>query len=189
MKEKKSFHSICRWTFHQGAGGFVPGYIRPEWKSDRFHTTDFVRLVKERIKPKLPDFVELGVEMHYDNEYNKESADEIADALISTGIHVAMLTPGAHLHWGYGGVASLDPNERAAAEEYGKHSVDLAYHPLKKAWHPDPEKAPTFVIWNGSFGYDLATVGIKRMYQNLKESIADLCHYEAKLGGKLFWGL
>ncbi len=189
MKERKSLHSICRWTFHQGKGGFVPGNIRPEWKSDRFDTTDFIRLVKDKIEPRLPGFVELGVEMHYDNEYNEKSADEIADALNDTGIHVAMLTPGAHLHWGYGGVASLDPEERAAAEAFGKSAVDLAYGPLKKAWHPDPEKAPAFVIWNGSFGYDLATIGIKRMYQNLKENIADLCHYEENLGGQLYWGL
>ena len=44
------------------------------------------------------------------------------------------------------------------------------------------------MIWNGSFGYDIATVGIKQMYQNLKESVAGLCKYEAKKGGKLHIG-
>jgi xylose isomerase len=189
MAEKKSFHSVCRWTFHQGAGGFVPGNIRPQWSADNFSTADFIRLVKDKIQSKLPDYVELGVEMHYDNEYNEKTAGEIADALLNTGLVVAMVTPGAHLHWGYGGIASLDPKERKAAEEYGERSLDLAYGPLKKAWHSDPEKAPTIVVWNGSFGYDLATVGLKQMYQNLKESMAKLVKYEEKLGGELYWGL
>ena len=51
------------------------------------------------------------------------------------------------------GIASLDPNERKAAEKLGTKTVELAYGALKKAWHP--EKAPAFVIWNGSFGYDI----------------------------------
>jgi xylose isomerase len=34
-------------------------------------------------------------------------------------------------------------------------------------------------------GYDLASVGVKQMYQNLKASVAGLCKLEAKLGGKL----
>jgi xylose isomerase len=189
MTEKKSLHSVCRWTFHQGAGGFVPGNIRPDWNADTFTTADFVRLVKDKIQPKLPDYVELGVEMHYDNEYNEKTADDIADACISSGLYVAMVTPGAHIHWGYGGIASLDPNERKAAEDYGIRSVDIAYGSLKKAWHPDPMKSPTIVVWNGSFGYDLATIGIKIMYQNLKESLADLTKYEEKKGGELYWGL
>jgi xylose isomerase len=27
---QKSYHSICRWTFNAGKGGFVPGDMRPE---------------------------------------------------------------------------------------------------------------------------------------------------------------
>ncbi len=57
---------------------------------------------------------------------------------------------------------------------------------MKKAWHKEQEKAPTFVLWNGSFGYDLALIGIKQMYQNLKESVSILCKYEAQKGGELF---
>jgi xylose isomerase len=34
----------------------------------------------------------------------------------------------------------------------------------------------------------VATIGIKQMYQNLKESVAGLCQYEAKKGGKLHIG-
>ncbi len=28
---EKSLHSICRWTFNPGKGGFVPADMRPEW--------------------------------------------------------------------------------------------------------------------------------------------------------------
>ncbi|MCS7180247.1 MAG: xylose isomerase, partial [bacterium] len=35
-------------------------------------------------------------------------------------------------------------------------------------------------------GYDIATPLIKKMYENLKESIADLCKYEEKKGGKFY---
>ena len=44
------------------------------------------------------------------------------------------------------------------------------------------------MLWNGSFGYDIATVGVKQMYQNLKESVAGLCKYEQKKGGNLHIG-
>jgi xylose isomerase len=60
-----------------------------------------------------------------------------------------MVTPGAHRHYAYGGVASLDPDERKAVEEFGEKTVDLANGALRKAWHPDPSKWPTYIIWNG----------------------------------------
>jgi len=163
--------------------------MRPAWDSENLDTVGVIQLIKEKIRPRLSGEIELGIEMHYDYEYDEKSAPAIADALVDTGIFPAMLTPGAHAHFAYGGVASLDPNERKAAEEYCERSLDLAYGSLKKAWHPDPEKAPTFVIWNGSFGYDLASVGIQRMYQNLKEGIAKLCKREERCGGNLFIGL
>jgi xylose isomerase len=100
-----------------------------------------------------------------------------------------MITPGLHSHFGYGGPASLDPSEREAAGKLSLATVDLAYGALKKAWHPDPKLAPTLVLWNGSYGYDLATPAIKQMYQNLKESVAALCDYEDKKGGKLYIGI
>ncbi|GAF90731.1 unnamed protein product, partial [marine sediment metagenome] len=187
MAAKKSLHSICRWTFNPGKGGFVPADMRPEW-GGKFSTADMIKLVKEKITPRLPDNIQLGIEMHYDNEVNEKTAPEVADALVDTGIYLAMITPGAHVHWGYGGVASLDTNERKAVEDFGLRTVDLAYGPLKKAWHPDAAKAPSLIIWNGSFGYDLASVGIRQMYQNLKESIAGLCKYEEEKGGSLYIG-
>jgi len=182
---KKSLHSICRWTFNPGKGGFVPGDMRPEW-GGKFGTPEMIELVAKKIRPRLPKNVGLGLEVHYDSEVNDKSAPAVADALVANKIHLAMLTPGAHSHFAYGGVASLDPSERRAAEDLGTRTVDLVYGALKKAWHPDADKAPSFIIWNGSFGYDIATVAIRQMYQNLKESIAGLCKYEKKKGGSLY---
>jgi len=180
---KKSLHSICRWTFNAGKGGFVPADIRPEWAGGRFGTPEMIELVAKNIRPRLPRNVELGIEMHYDAEVDDNNAAAVADALVSNKLSLAMITPGAHTHFGYGGISSLDKNERKAAEELGTRTVDLAYATLRKAWHP--EKPPAFVIWNGSFGYDVATIGIRQMYQNLKESVAGLCKYEAGKGGQL----
>jgi xylose isomerase len=182
----KSLHSICRWTFNAGKGGFVPADIRPDWAGDRFGTPEMIQLVADRIRPRIPRNVVLGIEMHYDAEVDDNNAAEVADALVDNKLYLAMITPGAHTHFAYGGIASLDKNERRAAEDLGTRTVDLAYGRLRKAWHP--EQAPAFVIWNGSFGYDVATVGIKQMYQNLKKSVAGLCRYEAEKGGKLFIG-
>ncbi len=179
----KSLHSICRWTFNPGKGGFVPGDQRPEW-GGKFGTPEMIKLVAAKIRPQIPDNIELGIEMHYDAEVDDSNAADVANALVDSGLYLALITPGAHCHFAYGGIASLDPQERKSAEGLGTRTVDLAYGPLKKAWHP--EKAPALVIWNGSFGYDIATVGIKQMYQNLKESIAGLCKHEQDKGGKLY---
>jgi xylose isomerase len=184
---EKSLHSICRWTFNPGKGGFVPGDMRPEWGGS-FGTPEMIQLVADKVRPRLPKNIELGIEMHYDAEVDDNNAAAVADALVSNKLYLAMITPGAHAHFAYGGIASLDPDERKAAEDLGTKAVDIAYGPLKKAWHPDIDKAPAFVIWNGSFGYDIATIGIKQMYQNLKESVAGLCKYEQKKGGKLHIG-
>ena len=135
---ERSFHSICRWTFNAGKGGFVPADIRPAWAADRFNSADFVRLVRERIAPRLPENIVLGVEMHVDNEVSEDCAPAVARALAETGLYLAMITPGAHVHFGYGGIASLDPAERRRAAELGRRTVEIAYGPLAAAWHPDP---------------------------------------------------
>ncbi len=181
-----SLHSICRWTFNPGKGGFVPSDMRPAWASDKLDTAGVIHLIKEKIAPRLPEHVELGFELHYDTEVDEKSAAAVAEAMAETGIALAMSTPGAHSHFAYGGISSLDPKERKEAEAFGQRTVDLTYGPLRKAWHKDPAKSPTLVLWNGSFGYDLASVGIKQMYENLKESVAGLCKYEAGKGGKLY---
>src|SRR5690554_6691096 len=114
MVNAQTFHSICRWTFNAGKGGFVPANVRPAWAADRFGTVEFIYLVKEKIAPRLPDTITLGVELHYDNEINEQNAEAVAKALAETGLHLAMITPGAHIHFGYDGMCSLDPKERAA---------------------------------------------------------------------------
>lgn len=181
-----SLHSVCRWTFNAGLGRFVPADERPQWSADHFDTVDFIHLVQEQVAPRLPEFIELGVELHYDNEYNEDNAEAVATALDEADLSLAMVTPGAHIHFGYGGICSLDPEEREAAEAFSERSIELAYGPLHKGWHDDPEKGPSLVIWNGSFGYDLATVETRQMYQNLKESLARLCRFETEQGGDLY---
>ncbi|MEW6552857.1 MAG: xylose isomerase [Actinomycetota bacterium] len=189
MAERVSNHSVCRWTFHSGKGGFVPKDAIPEWDAARLDTAGTVRLVGERVAPRLPDHIRLGMEFHYDYEVDEENAAEVADALVANSIDLALITPGAHRHFAYGGIASLDGGERRRAEEYGLRTLELAYGPLRKAWRPEPELAPSFVLWNGSFGYDLASTAVAKMYGNLKESVAGLCRSEAEKGGALFMAI
>ena len=189
MAEKNSFHSICRWTFHSGKGGFVPSNIRPQWTGDKLDSASVISLIKKKITPRLPSNIKLGYELHYDTEVDDKNAAAIADALVDAGMYLAFITPGAHSHFAYGGICSLDPAERRQAEELALKTIDVAYGPLRKAWHNNIEQVPSYVLWNGSFGYDLATVAIKNMYQNLKQSVAQVCKYEQKKGGCLYIGI
>jgi xylose isomerase len=187
MSQQKSLHSICRWTFNAGKGGFVPGNVREQWNSKNLDILGTVDIIKKKIAPRLPDYIQLGYEAHYNTEIDESMASAFADALVDAKMSLAMITPGAHSHFAYGGIASPDKKEVAAACELGTKTVDLAYGPLKKAW--DKDVVPTLVLWNGSYGYDLATIGVRTMYQNLKESVASLCKYEEKAGGKLFMAI
>src|SRR5262249_28701486 len=54
---------------------------------------------------------------------------------------------------------------------------------------PDQNKAPTLVLWNGSYGYDLACIAVRQMYESLKESLANLCKHEEKKGGQMYIGI
>ncbi len=182
-----SRHSICRWSFNAGKGGFCPSNVRPRM-GEGFGSAEAIRLVGEQVKPRMPENVELGIELHYDAEVNEENAEEVAAALQEHDLPLAMITPGAHAHFAYGGIASPDPEERARAGDFGKRTVDLAYGPLKKTWGKSDERAPTLVLWNGSFGYDMATPAVREMYRNLKENIADLCKHEEQKGGEMFIG-
>jgi xylose isomerase len=186
MSQKKSFHSICRWTFNSGKGGFVPNNIRPAWDEKLMSTSEVVRLIKEKIAPRLPEHIVLGYEVHYDNEVNEKNAEELTAALNDAGIYLALLTPGAHVHFAYGGIASLDEVERKKACEFGERTIDLGYGHLRKAWYPQAAQYPTMVLWNGSYGYDLASPGIQNMYENLKQGIADFCRYEQKKGNQYY---
>ncbi len=183
----KSYHSVCAWTFNAGKGGFTPPDARPGWDGNKLGSVGKIKLIKEKIAPRMPDHIALGFEMHYDYEYNEKDSAEVADALVANGVSLAMTTPGAHRHFAYGGICSMDPAERAKANEYGQKAVELTYGPLAKAWNKDA--TPAFIIWNGSFGYDLATVAVQKMYGYLKENVAGLCKYEAKKGGKLFFAV
>lgn len=189
MAKTPSCHSLCRWTFHSGKGGFLPSNVRPRWGADLFTTADMVRMVRDEIAPRLPSNITLGIELHFDTEVDERNASEVRDALIESNLALAMITPGAHSHFGYGGIASLDPGERERAQELGARTVLLAYTTLKKAWSQDPLRAPTLVLWNGSYGYDLATPAVRLMYQNLKESVASLCRLEESSGGELYIGI
>jgi xylose isomerase len=189
MTQNKQYHSLCRWTFHAGKGGFVPSAIRPSWGPQKLSVVDIINLLNDKIRPRLPDNIELGFELHYDTEIDERSAQAVADALVNAKMYLAMITPGLHSHLGYGGPASMDPAERERATQLSFGTVDLAYGPLKKAWHPDPTKAPTLVLWNGSYGYDLATPAIRQMYQNLKEAVAALCAYDDKKGAQIYMGI
>lgn len=187
MSQQKSLHSICRWTFNPGKGGFVPGNVREAWNGKNLNTVQTIKIIKDKIAPRLPGNVELGYEVHYNSEIDESFAVEFADALVDAKISLAMITPGAHSHFAYGGIASPDKKEVEAARQLGLKTVDLAYGPLKKAWNKDV--VPTFVLWNGSYGYDLASIGVRTMYQNLKESVAGLCKYEEKAGGQLYMAI
>src|SRR5208283_5784795 len=101
--EEKSLHSICRWTFNAGKGGFTPDNERPGWTGDLLGTVGTIKIIKQKIVPRLPKNIELGFEAHYDNEYDEGTASEIADALVDAKISLAMGTPGAHKHFAYGG--------------------------------------------------------------------------------------
>ena len=105
MTNEKSLHSICRWTFNAGKGGFVPADMRPAWNSENLDTVGMIQLVKNNIAPRLPDTLELGIEMHYDTEISEYTAPQIADALVDANFYLAMITPGAHRHFAYGGRA------------------------------------------------------------------------------------
>ena len=189
MSDRTSLHSVCAWTFNAGRGGFTPARIRPSWAAGQLDTIAKIRLIEQKIAPRLPEYVQVGFEMHYDYEFNDETAGEIADALIEADIALALTTPGAHAHFGYGGIASIDPGERTAALDFSRRTVELTCGPLRNAWHAEAEKAPTLVIWNGSFGYDIATPAVRDMYQNLKESMADLCRYGDSLDKGLHWAI
>ncbi len=187
MATTTQYHSLCRWTFNAGKGGFLPANVRPSWSASELDSAGVVRLIKKEIAPRLPEHIKLGYEVHYDTEVNEGNAQAIADALGETGMHLAMITPGGHSHFAFGGIASPDPSERAAARALGERTVDLAYGTLRGAWHP--EVAPSLVLWNGSWGYDLASLAIKEMYQHLKESLAGLCRHEAAAGGELHFAI
>ena len=181
-----SRHTVCAWTFNTGEAGFRPA-IRRQWAGIK--TKDVVGIIGREIKPRLPKGIELGLEVHYDNEINERTAPGIAEALCKHGMYLGMITPGLHKRFAYGGPASLDPEERKAANDMCMRTVDLAYSDdLKRLWHP--EAPPTIVLWNGSWGYEITGPWILEMLGLLDESIGELISYEQKVkGGGCFWAV
>ena len=61
MSGQKSLHSICIWTFNAGKGGFVPADMRPEWNSENLNVVGIIDIIKNKIAPRLPGNVALGL--------------------------------------------------------------------------------------------------------------------------------
>lgn len=168
------YQSVCRWSFHSGKGGFVPGMIRPEFKD--LTPEGFAMLVAEQIKPRVPKNTRLGVAVHYDKEVNEETAEGLVKVLNDNDIAVSMGTPGGHFYFGFGGIASPDPEERRKANEFGIKAADLVLGPLSKA--EDPKCPIAFDIWNGSFGYDIPDGRVvKSMIGWADEGIGNVTEY------------
>ena len=70
MADQKSLHSICRWTFNAGKGGFVPGDMRGDWSE--LTNVKIIKIIKDKIVPRIPDYIELGYEVYYDSEISKK---------------------------------------------------------------------------------------------------------------------
>lgn len=185
MGEEATAHSICRWSFGDGEKGFTPKK-RPQWSGDNFSTVDAINWTGANIKPRLPDNLVLGFEMHVKNELNRKNAQAVVRALRRNGIYLAMATPAGHKYFADGGIASLNPAERRKAEQLGIETVDLLYVPsLMDAWHPDRRLRPTLVLWNGSWVYRIHGPHIPIMYANAVESTAKLCDYERSRGREI----
>ncbi len=145
------YQSVCRWSFHPGKGGFVPNNIRPEFRD--MGPERFAELVATKIVPRVPKNVRIGTAVHYDREVNEENAEGFVKVLKNNGLVVSMGTPGAHYYFGFGGIASPDPEERRKANEYGRKAVDVILGPLVTAEDKD---CPLVIdVWNGSFGYEI----------------------------------
>jgi xylose isomerase len=102
MKNEKSLHAVCRWTFHAGRGGFVPAHMRPQWNFKNLDTPGVIKLIRNKIAPRLPEDVELGIEIRFKSEVDEKTAPAIADALVDSGIYLAMLSLGAMSTGGMG---------------------------------------------------------------------------------------
>jgi xylose isomerase len=87
-----------------------------------------------------------------------------------------MGTPGGHYYFGFGGIASPDPNERKKANAFGKNAADLVLGVLSQA--EDLNCPIAFDIWNGSFGYEIPDGRIVRSMINwADDGIGELAGY------------
>jgi xylose isomerase len=98
-----------------------------------------------------------------------------------------MLTPGAHYHFAYGGIGSLDPKERKKARDFARRTVDLLLGPLKDV--QDRKCPAVFDVWNGSFGYEIPSVLVKDMLTLADKAIAELLRYAWKKDPQIRFGI
>jgi xylose isomerase len=175
------YQSVCRWSFHAGKGGFVPSGIRPALAG--LTPVEFARLVAEKVAPRVPSNTRLGLAVHYDREIDESTAAPFREALLECGLCISMITPGAHYHWGYGGIGSPDPVEREGASRFCRRAMDLLLGPLWEA--QDPACPAAFDIWNGSFGYEIPTPLVADMLSWADDSIAGLLEHAARSGRKV----
>jgi xylose isomerase len=179
------YQSVCRWSFHAGKGGFVPAGIRPGFAA--LTPEGFVELVAGRIAPRAPENTRLGVAVHYDKEVNERTAEGFARALKGTGLVLSMLTPGAHDHFAYGGLGSMDPRERKEAREFALRTLDLLLGPLQQA--QDPRCPCVFDIWNGSFGYEIPSALVQDMLRHADQAISELLKEAWKREPRIRFGI
>jgi xylose isomerase len=129
----------------------------------------------------------LGVAVHYDKEVNEETAKSFAEALKDTGLVLSMLTPGAHYRFAYGGIGSLDREERRRARDFARRTVDLMLGPLRDV--QDSNCPAVFDVWNGSLGYEVPSVLVKDMLRYADEAIAELLQYTWSKNPKIRFGI
>jgi len=176
---------VCRWSFHAGKGGFVPGNMRPEYRN--MPPARFAEFVAARIVPRVPENTRIGVAVHYDREVDEKTAKDLAKALKDNRLAMSMGSPGLHYYWGFGGIASPDPAERKAANDYARRAIDVFLGQMKTA--EDPRCPIVTDIWNGSFGYEIPSILLREMVKHADESIASLLEHAQSLDPKARMGV
>ncbi len=164
------FQSVCRWTFNPGRGGYVPADTRPGFAG--MTATGFVGLVRDLIAPRVPPNTVLGIAIHYGAELSENDAGRFAEAAGASGLALSMLSPSAHQHFAYGGLASADPAERDSAREFARRALALLAGPLSTAVSA---RCPAVLdIWNGSLGYDIPTASLIDRLRQVDEAVTEL---------------
>ncbi len=81
---KKSLHSICRWTFNAGKGGFLVGDIEPESAGDKLCSAEMIQFV-QCSEPVRPDTLTLEVELQYDAHVCNETVLQVLRTQVELG--------------------------------------------------------------------------------------------------------
>jgi len=104
--------------------------------------------------------VQLGFEVHYNTEIDERTAPAVAETLRESGMHLAMITPGAHSHFGYGGIAwdkgvravAVRKDDKTAAVEPTVATITDGSYPISRELYWFVNSVPTgdvsqFVNW------------------------------------------